>query len=135
MKHLFAVTVLSLLPFAGASEVQAQLPSTRPPVSPYLNLLRPGTPPAINYFNLVRPQIDYRNAILGLQQQFTTQEQAVGNLETGLTAATTGHASRFLNTGTYFMRLGSQNTLGGGALTTPPARPNTPTRAATPPRR
>ena len=102
--------------FAAAGAASAQPPPgppgprpgpTNPPaVSPYLNLNRTGAPAAVNYYGLVRPQIDFRNAYLGLQQDFNQIQSAqTTDPRTGLPA--TGHAASFLNTGGYFMSLSS----------------------------
>src|SRR5262245_24622450 len=44
-------------------------PGYRPPVSPYLNLTRPGNQ-AINYYGLVRPQVEGAQALQQLEGQF-----------------------------------------------------------------
>jgi hypothetical protein len=85
---------------------------TQPRVSPYLNLLRAGSPPGVNYYDLVRPQIDNRAAILQLQQQGLANQQAIAGLEAN-TPLTTGHPFGFQNHMRYFNNLGS----GGAGLT------------------
>jgi hypothetical protein len=74
----------------------------RPPVSPYLNLVRPGNP-GLNYYNLVRPQVEFGNSILGLQQQvgaLGTEVALEGQAQTAL--PTTGHATVFGNYSHYY---------------------------------
>jgi hypothetical protein len=87
------------------------LPTSRPAVSPYLNLLRRGQDPALNYYNLVRPEIEGRNAILQLQSQTTANRQALTGLEQGLFLPTTGHRSGFMNYYSFFL---NNNARGGG---------------------
>ena len=82
-----------------------------PPVSPYLNLLRPGTSPAINYYGLVRPQADFRNAVQALQAQFGYAQQAAG-AQAGDPLAT-GHPVYFLNYSAYFLNTTGPATAGG----------------------
>src|SRR3954469_12280831 len=72
-----------------------------PPVSPYLNLLRPGTSPAINYYGIVRPEMNFMNSVQALQAQLGYAQQA-GALSTG-EVGTTGHPAFFLNHGGYFL--------------------------------
>lgn len=90
---------------AGAATAQPRVgPTPRPPVSPYLNLIRPGNSPGVNYYGLVRPQIEFRNNLQNLQQQVTTNRDAITGLNTTVSAAipVTGHATTYLNTGGYF---------------------------------
>jgi hypothetical protein len=93
--------------------------ATTPAVSPYLNLLRPGTSPAINYYGLVRPQADFLNSVQALQAQFGYAQQAAG-LQAG-EVGTTGHSVFFLNYNAYFL-----NTTGlpvGGGVASPIRQP------------
>src|SRR5262245_58747136 len=90
-----AVAAATVLGGAGASAAQPPLgpsgpassyrpglnPSGIPAYSPYLNLLRPGNPAFMNYYGLVRPELDFRAAVRGLQQQVTANRQTIGNLE------------------------------------------------------
>jgi hypothetical protein len=82
-----------------------------PAVSPYLNLLRPGTSPGINYYGLVRPQIDFQNSVQALQSQFGYAQQAAG-LPAG-DPGTTGHPVYFLNYNAYFLNTTGQPVAGG----------------------
>jgi len=91
-----------------------------PPFSPYLNLLRRGNPAYLNYFGLVRPEVDFRNSLVGLQQQVIANQQGVAGLEAAAAFPTTGHATRFLNTSHYFLNQGGQ---GGGQIGGLQARP------------
>jgi len=76
-----------------------------PSVSPYLNLLRPGSSTAINYYGLVRPAIDFQNAINTLEQQVTNLPLAGtgGPGSDNLSPLFTGNRPRFMNTGNYFL--------------------------------
>jgi hypothetical protein len=115
-----APVALTLLLLAVPSWALAQpgitgpygLPTVRPPISPYLNLVRQGAPAGVNYYGIVRPQIATANAIQGLQQQVSGLEtaEATGRV---VGEPTTGHPVMFLNTGTYFNRNLSQRTTGG----------------------
>ena len=79
MRRLLTVSAIWFLCLDGAVIAQpafrpgpsgaAVAPVNNPAVSPYLNLLRPGTNPAINYFGLVKPIVDYNSSINNLQQQ------------------------------------------------------------------
>jgi hypothetical protein len=111
---LFSFVLVASL---GTGSARAQLPSQRPPVSPYLNLLRRGSDPAINYYDLVRTQIDVRSSIVQLQQQVTTNQQTLATQEATASTLVTGHSSRFLNLGGYFMRVGATTPGTGGAPT------------------
>jgi len=89
--------------------------SSRPTVSPYLNLLRRGQSPALNYYNLVRPQNQFYQSIQQLQQDVGTNAQDLSVLQqtpTGLPP--TGHLAGFMTQGAYFM------TMGRGQLARPP---------------
>jgi hypothetical protein len=111
---LLSGTASAQLPPPGAN------PITRPPISPYLNLLRPGSNIAQNYYGLVRPEFAFRGGIGGLQQQVDLNSQL---LTTGAAAGgtgvggvpTTGHVAVFLTTGGYFLnRTGARGGVGGG---------------------
>jgi hypothetical protein len=117
-------------------------PVTSPPFSPYLNLLRRGNPVYLNYYGLVRPELEFRNAVVGLQQQITANQQGISDLATATGLVATGHPTQFLNTGHYFLNRGGQ--LGSGSMRSAevlrPATPNYPavgtprsSRAASPP--
>jgi hypothetical protein len=82
-------------------------PFYRPPVSPYLNLMRPGLS-GINYYGLVRPQVDAATAIQQLQQQQLALAAAGGSLDNAA-LPTTGHTTRFMNYGRYFFNQGGAN--------------------------
>jgi hypothetical protein len=100
---------------AQAPGVPPQMQPLRPPISPYLNLLRLGGGPALNYYNLVRPQQQLFAGINNLQQQvaanraLATAAMAVG---ADPTLPETGKATMFMNTGGYFMNM---NPIGGAA--------------------
>jgi hypothetical protein len=86
-----------------------------PPVSPYLNLLRPGTSPAINYYGLVRPEVNFMNSVQALQAQLGYAQQAAGANQFGEPGAT-GHPAFFLNHGSYFLNTGGQPAVTGGPM-------------------
>jgi hypothetical protein len=80
-------------------------PNTRPAFSPYLNLLRRGTPPAINYYGIVRPELELRSDIGQLQTQVgTLQNEVQGGVvdPSGAVIPYTGHPTQFMNYGPYF---------------------------------
>lgn len=93
---------------------------TGPAFSPYLNLLRQGNSTALNYYGLVRPQVQFGNAIGGLQNEVDLNRQLInsqngGNSANDPSALTTGHAAVFLNTGGYFLNSNrGGGTQGGG---------------------
>jgi hypothetical protein len=93
-------------------------PVNRPPVSPYLNLLRRGNPVALNYYNLVRPQIDFQNQLNRVNQQVGVNQQNIAGLQAQTGIAPTGHGTSFLNLGGFFMNstggaIGSPGVAGG----------------------
>jgi hypothetical protein len=94
------------------------MPNQGPAVSPWINLLRNNTGlqggaafNAIGYYGLVRPEFNYYNALGGLQQQVTSNQQAIA---TGLGGAggvpVTGHPVGFQTQRAYFL------TFSGGGL-------------------
>src|SRR5579884_4532613 len=52
-------------------------PYSGPPVSPYLNLLRPGNP-AVNYLGLVRPEQTFYDTTRLAQQTYANQQALAG---------------------------------------------------------
>jgi hypothetical protein len=71
---------------------------SRPTISPYLNLLRQGSP-ALNYYGLVRPEQEFRTANDQFRNQFNEVRQKVDELEEKDPASNlgiTGHHVRFL---------------------------------------
>lgn len=135
----------------GTAPVTAQAPYTGPgtnpanppTVSPYLNLLRRGSSPGVNYYGLVKPDLEFRNAYRGLQQQLNLQQNAPQQTDQQTGLPYTGHLAVFLNTGGYF--LNSAPATGTGQTQTRPgvgqARPGgtmgagqSPTRGAATPR-
>src|SRR5262245_54180618 len=70
-------------------------PTPGPVVSPYLNLRNNRTDPAISYFGIVRPQMAFRSAISGLQQEIN--QQAAADLTEIQPSRATGHAVYFNN--------------------------------------
>jgi hypothetical protein len=118
MKHLnvwlILLAVLATLPCAAAQSPPpgpAVGGAPRPPISPYLNLLRRGGSVSNNYFNLVRPEFEFRNNIQRLQQDQTQLERRVDSGTQGAAGLpATGHSVQFMNTSHYF---GTRS--GGGA--------------------
>jgi hypothetical protein len=109
IRSTIAAGVVVLMGLGGAVLAQppgigpgASPPISRPPVSPYLNLLRSGNSPGVNYYGLVRPQLEFRQSIQNLQQQsINTQSEISGLIDSTFPA--TGHRTTFLNTGGYFL--------------------------------
>ncbi|QDU24156.1 hypothetical protein [Urbifossiella limnaea] len=120
-KSLVAAAVLGTL--AGAAKAQPPVPGgvggagniQRPSFSPYLNLLRSGSP-ALNYYGLVRPDQQFRQSITNLQGSVAANQQAIGGLqsEVEVGAPVTGHPTQFLNYGGYFLNSGPGSVGGGG---------------------
>lgn len=124
-QELLAACMLLLV--GGTAAAQPRVgPTNRPAVSPYLNLLRPGNSPGVNYYGLVRPQMEFRNNIQNLQQQVTTNQQAIAGLNDAVNTGipVTGHSTSFLNTGGYFSGGGGRS--GGGRPATTATRPASP---------
>jgi hypothetical protein len=94
---------------SGMASAQPPLPYQTPTVSPYLNLLRTGTPTSLNYYNLVRPQIDFNSSITQLSQQTALNRQGINNLQQQSTAGTnstlppTGFIPQFQSQRSYFL--------------------------------
>ncbi len=119
MKRYQVVVLASLswLTLWATAPAYAQVPSTRPPltpparptISPYLNLLRGGDP-SLNYQGLVRPQQEFRSGIQQLNQQLQTQQRDITNLEVESGLPATGHPTQFLNLGGYFLGRGGRGT-------------------------
>jgi hypothetical protein len=105
-------------------------PTVRPTFSPYLNLLRGGSP-TLNYYGLVRPEVDFRNSLGQLQQQVANNQQALTEGEGATPVAATGHPTNFLNYSRYFLNRGGQlpGATGRGPGTLYPAT-STPGRGA-----
>lgn len=139
MNGVIRWAVVMLIVGAGVASAQPPVPAgpppQRPPFSPYLNLLRPGSSPAQNYYGLVRPEQQFRQSIGSLQGAVTANQQAIGDLQTNPAGgpAVTGHPVYFLNTGGYF-----QNTVGGsvgGGVTRPSGPQAAGANGVPPPRR
>ena len=99
-------------------------------MSPYLNLLRQGSPAGVNYYDLVRPQFQFQNSIQALQQQVSSlgSQVAVGEAQSASGLPVTGHPSQFFNYSHYF----SGRTAQGGIVAQPPSTAG-PTTASRPP--
>ncbi len=94
-------------------------PVYRPPVSPYLNLLRRGSDPAVNYYGIVRPEIEFRSGIQSLQQQVSTvgQEVTAQDQQALNALPETGHAVQFFNYSHYYGQGFNQGTAGARGVT------------------
>jgi hypothetical protein len=140
---------------AGFARTQVPQPMTpvppvyRPPVSPYLNLLRQGQSPGLNYYNLVRPQLQYNASIYQLQGQVGANRQGLAALEQAANQPAaglppTGFIPQFQNYRVYFMTYSGTGGFGTAPLTAnrgvgtgtgavAPTRPAGATPAGTPP--
>jgi hypothetical protein len=103
--------VLARPDLAPAQVPFGQFPSPRPPVSPYLNLNRPGTDPAINYYGIVRPQLQFYGGIQSLQQDVAANQAAIA---TGFGTAqnlvpTTGVVANFMTESRFFFTRGGRS--------------------------
>jgi hypothetical protein len=106
----------SLLAPAAWSQGGYVPPPTSPfpqqPLSPYLNLLRPGNS-AINYYGLVRPQQQFYSSLQQLQQQVQAPVNTVIVADPNAFPIT-GHPTRFLNYSHYFFNQGGAGVVSGG---------------------
>jgi hypothetical protein len=134
-----AIAAVCLLGSIAPSPAPAQAlrPVGTSPVSPYLNLLRPGINPAINYYGTVRPQLSYNAAINTLEQQVAASRVAITAAESAAVPQT-GHPITFLNYQRFFLNTGASSPFqnvqasaralgagslpGGSAVGTPGAR-------------
>jgi hypothetical protein len=107
------IASITISAWAGATPVLAQYftpmnalnqPNLGPTVSPWLGLRQGGGSAAANYINLVSPQL-YTNQRTGvLQQQITTNQQAITGLQQQPDQVIgTGHPVGFLNYQKYFL--------------------------------
>ena len=121
MKTPWSMLAMSLFGLLGlfAGELFGQAPQSlqpvgqpaiTPTVSPYINLLRRDINPAVNYFGVVAPQLNYNAALPLLQSQIGANKQAINQVQYGIGYLETGHTTRFMNYGGYFMNIN-----GGGA--------------------
>src|SRR5262245_30466981 len=110
---LAVLTALAAWPAAPASAQAPRItpggiavPPPQPTLSPYINLLRPGSPTFLNYYGLVRPQVEFRNTANTLQQEIAVNQAGIAGLEAAAAAPAmipaTGHGHVVLNTGHYF---------------------------------
>jgi hypothetical protein len=130
MKRFVIQAGIAVTLLAGwtVAPVRAQPPAVRTiynPYSPYLNLLRTGSPYGVagNYYGLVRPQLDAQNAFQNLQRQINQNTGAITasaiDQSTGLPY--TGHPAAFLNLSHYYSRgfTGGGSMPGGGSTGAP----------------
>jgi hypothetical protein len=119
----------------GAGQVRAQVPGAptpgpRPTYSPYLNLFRQGQPLYQNYYGLVRPQVQFENSVNRLQQQVTSNREALSQQEEANInpeLRPTGHPFSYFSHQGFFLN----NTRGGGGGA-PGSRPGSGTSTARP---
>jgi hypothetical protein len=128
---LMAVASIELLLSIEEPPVFAQVPygqptqpgvPYRPPVSPYLNLARPGNS-AINYYGLVQPQTQLYSGLNTVQQQANLNQSNIGALGaqdplTALVLSLTGHPIAFQNYRRYFLNFQPVPPLGTAGLGT-----------------
>ena len=127
-RNLFALGVLALAAVPALAQPRVG-PTSRPAVSPYLNLVRPGSPPGLNYYDLVKPQLEFRRDILDLRQQVTSNQTVLTDLTAGGTGSiipTTGHTTRFMDTGGFYPGLPGTTSRLNSSQGHTPARPRTP---------
>ena len=115
-----------LISLSGAAQAQkvpfgpqnnawgGMVPPTPPVFSPYLNLNRQGASAAVNYYGLVRPQLQFRNAIQGLQSQ-ATQVNPFTQAAAADQTLTTGHQFGFMNSRMYFQNQNAAGSFGNFA--------------------
>jgi hypothetical protein len=120
-RFIVATGLLAL--FGGPALGQPLYQPNQSPVSPYLNLLRPGNSPGFNYYGLVKPQLQFQNDIMSLQQQVANNRTSITDLNSQLTP-TSGHSTYFQTTGAYYPNRSISFGTGG-------ARPNGANRGPT----
>lgn len=99
----------------AAPVAQAQFaPPQSPAVSPYLNLLRNGSPMFLNYYGLVQPQIQAQQQLQNLQNQVQGLDAALSAGGAGGSGASTGHPWGYFTHRGYFLNNRSGNAGGGG---------------------
>lgn len=103
------IFVLGMSWVVAPSSIQAQtpfsdMPTLRPSVSPYLNLLRNSGGGVSNYHTLVRPQIQARESLLRQQAQINQVQRQVQRGQPGGVPVRgsqeirgTGHETAFMN--------------------------------------
>lgn len=125
------LTLLGAIPvLAQGPYVRPQTsPASRPALSPYLNLLRNGSP-AINYYGLVRPQQEFSSSLQEIQNEIRAPLTVSVNSNGSSSLPTTGHPSRFFSHGSYFFS--HLNTGGNFRLTGAPTPGTTSARPGQP---
>jgi hypothetical protein len=106
-------TASALLPgialLLAAAPARAQYPGAPPQVSPYLNLVRGGSP-GINYYGLIRPQQQLQMGLQNVQAALINEQQFAGAQEALATQPViTGNYATYQTQNRYFMTRG-----GGG---------------------
>jgi len=136
MKRLVIASFASvtLLASVAVVPVLAQAPPPyRPPVSPYINLGRQqGLNPAINYYGIIRPQLQFSSSVQQLQQQISTNQQGITDLQASALPAT-GHSAQFMNYQRFFLTSArGQSGQSRGTTTGAVVRPGSATAGRTP---
>ena len=104
---------LCLLLVGGTvAHAQQPQPITNPPITPWLNLYRGGGSISNNYNTLVGPEFAMRSGIGQAQQQASTNQQAIADLQPK-GPLTTGHQAGFMTHTMYFQTV--RGTGGAGA--------------------
>ena len=88
-------------PFAPGGG-QQNGPTTRPAVSPYLNILRSSGSAGTNLYGLVRPQQQNQTAIAGLQNQANQSAYSQYSIDPNA-IPTTGQQIGYMTHSTYFL--------------------------------
>ncbi len=107
---MLLAAVLALSAGTCAAQVQPRQYGTntfinRPPVSPYMNLLRVDGSITGNYYTLVRPQIEAANALNRQQHELQRLESRVTGMSNNQSAPAdfrTGHQTTFGNYSHYY---------------------------------
>jgi hypothetical protein len=103
----FAAPLLASVLISRQTQAQFQPYYSQPSVSPYINLLRAGSPAGVNYYGIVRPEVNFRNSIQQLQTQSLAQQQTLLGMQTPPGVLTTGHPVGFMTHLGYFQNLGA----------------------------
>jgi hypothetical protein len=118
---ILAVGGLAAIVVSAQAQIGSYTPpiTQRPPLSPYLNMNRPGTNPAINYFSLVQPQMQTQQQLQNLQYGQNllnngTLGPQVAPLNQPVPITTTGHPVYYFDYARYFPLSGLPSSIGGG---------------------
>jgi len=94
--------------------------NARPTVSPFINMFGANNPAAA-YFGIVRPEMQFGQALMGIQNQFQNLQGDVNQLGIATTGQEnqliTGHPVMFMNYSYYYPMFGNRGgAVGGGGL-------------------